>query len=78
LVEHFEGFGEGEGYSTPFEVRLSFCTHIHFGQIEVVMVLLVSGLYKLLGFGDILGVGERGDGDSRGYILGLHHNDYIT
>lgn len=44
LDQHFECFSDGEGDSSPFEVRLSVGGHAYFGEVEVVVVLFVAGL----------------------------------
>lgn len=77
LRKYFECFRDGEGYSSPFEMRLSLETDIDFGEIEVVVVLFVPGLYIEGGFADILGVCEGVYGDAGSYIFWLHLNDNI-
>jgi hypothetical protein len=72
LGEYFDGFRDGEGYSSPFVVRLYLWIHTNFGEIEVVVVVFMSGLDIDNDFADILGIVDCIDGDSGGDIFGLH------
>jgi len=58
LCEYFDSFGDGEGYSSPFVVRLHVWIDTNFSEIEVVVVLFVPVFDVWYDFVGILGSGE--------------------
>lgn len=72
MCEYFDSFGDREGYSSPFVVRLHVWIDTNFSEIEVVVVVFMSGLDIRDDFVDILGIVDCIDGDSGSDIFGLH------
>lgn len=72
--KHFDGLGDGEGRSSPFEPRFFAISYFKLGKVEEVVVLLMPTGNKLFDFLPLDLGSNHGDAYPGCYVFWLHSN----